>query len=70
MYAIHGDDYESHVRLQVYKGSVELIVLTNGANGGAGYFGLLWGIVLGNWFAKMAKSKGLMIDMSRKGMGL
>jgi apoptosis-inducing factor 2 len=55
---------------KLYKGSPELIVITNGANGGAGFFGFLWGIVLGNWFAKAVKSKGLMIDMARKNMGL
>ncbi|EIN13948.1 FAD/NAD(P)-binding domain-containing protein [Punctularia strigosozonata HHB-11173 SS5] len=55
---------------KVYKGTFELIVLTNGANGGAGYFDVLWGIVLGNWFAKLVKSKGLMIDMKRKELGL
>jgi len=53
-----------------YKGSVELIVVTNGKNGGAGYFGFLWGIVIGNWLAAMLKSKTLMVSMIRKGYGL
>ncbi|KAL1740886.1 hypothetical protein HDZ31DRAFT_46573 [Schizophyllum fasciatum] len=46
----------------VYKGSYEIILVTTG---GAGYFGVLWGLVFGDWFARMLKSKDLMLPMSR-----
>ncbi|KAF9043388.1 FAD/NAD(P)-binding domain-containing protein [Panaeolus papilionaceus] len=53
----------------VYKSSSEVILLTNGVNGGAAYLGILWGIVLGDWFVRMAKSKDLFITMTRKTLG-
>ncbi|KAF7303242.1 UBIQUITIN-CONJUGAT-2 domain-containing protein [Mycena kentingensis (nom. inval.)] len=53
-------------KLKPYKGSTELIMLTNGRNGGRGYIDVLWGIQLGNFFAKMAKSKELLVPMARK----
>lgn len=73
-----------------YKGSYELVVVTNGKvrcfyyflkcasagsdaniqDGGIAYFGVLWGIMLGNWFVKMVKSKGLLIPMARSSAGL
>ncbi|PPR01332.1 hypothetical protein CVT24_006334 [Panaeolus cyanescens] len=53
----------------VYKSPSEVILLTNGVNGGAAYLGLLWGIVFGDWFVKMAKSKDLFITMTRKTLG-
>ncbi|THH12799.1 hypothetical protein EW146_g7352 [Bondarzewia mesenterica] len=76
-YAKHGDvvvanvlSYLAHTAPSAeYKGNPELIVITNGKNAGVAYFGFLWGIVLGNWFSKMVKSKSLMIDMSRKAYG-
>ncbi|KAJ6520017.1 FAD/NAD(P)-binding domain-containing protein [Mycena sanguinolenta] len=55
--------------LKPYKGSPEMIVLTNGKNGGKAYLGILWGITLSDWFAKMVKSRGLMVSMTRGGMG-
>ncbi|EAU86985.1 hypothetical protein CC1G_08456 [Coprinopsis cinerea okayama7 len=51
--------------LTEYKGSSEIILVTAGRNGGIAYLGILWGIVLGDWFARMLKSKGLVIEMSR-----
>jgi len=39
-------------------------------NGGVAYFGLLWGLLFGNWFARMLKSKDLLISMGNKAMGL
>lgn len=80
-----------------YKGSRELIVVTNGRvrlhlsfvfrkayldvdfivpsliqNGGIGSFTLFfgWRLVLGAWFARLIKSRTLMIDIVRKRWGL
>jgi len=55
--------------MKEYKGSLELIVVTNGRNGGKAYFGVLWGITLGDWFARLIKSRGLLVSMTRKAMG-
>jgi apoptosis-inducing factor 2 len=38
--------------------------------GGAAYIGMLWGIILGPWFARMVKGKDLLIPMGRKNAGL
>ncbi|KAI0068109.1 FAD/NAD-P-binding domain-containing protein [Artomyces pyxidatus] len=54
---------------KVYKGSYELILITNGRYHGVAYFGVLWGIVLGNWFASMLKGKDLLVPMVRKKFG-
>jgi len=56
--------------LQEYKGSIEMIAVTNGRNGGQGYIDVLWGIRLGNWLTRMLKSKTLIIPMARAKMGL
>ncbi|KAJ6621167.1 hypothetical protein B0H10DRAFT_1911283 [Mycena sp. CBHHK59/15] len=58
--------YLSGKPLKAYKGSGELITVTNGKDGGMAYLG---GIVLGDWFARMVKSKGLLVSMSRSAMG-
>jgi NADH dehydrogenase FAD-containing subunit len=55
--------------LKPYKGSTEIIIITNGKNGGKAYLGILWGIILGDWFARMVKSKTLLVPMSRGFMG-
>lgn len=55
---------------KVYKGSPELIVITNGKNGGFAYLGLLWGLTFGDWFARMLKSKDLMVSAARKALGV
>ncbi|KAJ7492432.1 FAD/NAD-P-binding domain-containing protein [Mycena latifolia] len=55
--------------LKEYKGSVEMIIVTNGKDGGRGYFGILWGITLGPWFARLIKSRGLLVSMTRSSMG-
>ena len=39
-------------------------------NGGVSYFGVLWGLILGNWLTSLLKSRTLLIPMARKGMGL
>ncbi|KAF8846044.1 FAD/NAD(P)-binding domain-containing protein [Paxillus ammoniavirescens] len=53
----------------VYGGSPELIVITNGRNGGMAYFSFLWGFTLGDWFTRLVKSRGLMVGMFRSGLG-
>ncbi|KAF9002191.1 FAD/NAD(P)-binding domain-containing protein [Cyathus striatus] len=55
---------------KVYKGSKELIVIPIGRDGGSGYLPFLWGIVIGNWFTRLVKSRGLFIDYSKKNLGL
>jgi len=61
--------YLSGKPLKPYKGSLEMIVVTNGKNGGKAYIGMLWGITLGDWFARMVKSKTLLVSMTRGAMG-
>jgi len=51
-----------------YKTGPEVILITNGRNGGAMFLSMLWGIVLGNWAAKMLKSKDLGLGMIRPRM--
>ncbi|KJA17680.1 hypothetical protein HYPSUDRAFT_1008823 [Hypholoma sublateritium FD-334 SS-4] len=51
-----------------YKGSSELIIITNGKNGGAGFFDILWGISIGNWLSSLLKSKSLLVDMTQKSL--
>jgi len=53
----------------VYKGSIEMIVVTNGKKGGVSYFGVLWGLLFGAWFTSFVKSKGLLVSMARSSMG-
>ncbi|KDQ63257.1 hypothetical protein JAAARDRAFT_29276 [Jaapia argillacea MUCL 33604] len=54
---------------KIYKGNPEMIVITNGRNGGAGYIGLLWGITIGDWLSKTLKSKELFVSKSKGGLG-
>ncbi|KAF8649402.1 hypothetical protein AX16_005843 [Volvariella volvacea WC 439] len=54
---------------KVYKGSYELIVITIGKTRGAAYFGVLWGLIFGNWVSSLIKSKDLMIGMARSRLG-
>ncbi|CDO72240.1 hypothetical protein BN946_scf184970.g92 [Trametes cinnabarina] len=51
---------------KAYKGSWELIVIPVGRTGGSGYFGILWGIVVGDWFTRVVKAKELMVSQARK----
>jgi len=57
-------------KLKNYKGSTEMIVLTNGKDAGLSYFDVLWGIMLGDWFARLAKSRGLLVPMFKGEQGL
>ncbi|KAG9225181.1 hypothetical protein CCMSSC00406_0007408 [Pleurotus cornucopiae] len=42
-------------KLKPYKCSAELIVITIGKGCGVAYLGILWGIVLGDWFVRLVK---------------
>ncbi|EFI27389.1 hypothetical protein CC1G_14860 [Coprinopsis cinerea okayama7 len=53
-----------------YKGSTEIIVVTFGRGGGSAYFDFLWGLIFGDWFAWLLKSRGLLIEMTRSQYGL
>lgn len=44
----------------------EAIVMPLGPKGGVGYLPLLWGIVLGDFFTWLIKSKNLFVDMAKK----
>ncbi|RDB27682.1 Apoptosis-inducing factor B [Hypsizygus marmoreus] len=55
--------------LKPYKGATEMIVLTNGKDGGLAFFNILWGITLGNWFAKLVKSKTLLVPLYKGEQG-
>ncbi|KAF7964765.1 hypothetical protein HWV62_3148 [Athelia sp. TMB] len=55
---------------KIYKGAIEMILVTNGKEGGGAYFGVLWGITLGAWFARMLKSRTLLVPMARGNLGL
>ncbi|KAF7311070.1 FAD/NAD(P)-binding domain-containing protein [Mycena chlorophos] len=55
--------------LKKYKGSSEFLVVTNGREGGRAYLGILWGIVLGDWFVRLVKARTLLISMTRGAMG-
>jgi len=52
-----------------YTGSPEIIILTNGKSSGAAYLPFLWGLVFGPWFARMVKSKTLLLGFARSKMG-
>lgn len=74
--AAHGDLVAKNIlaflkkgTLKPYKGSYEIIVVTNGKNSGMAYIDILWGITLGPWFARMAKSKTLLIPLFKSEMG-
>ncbi|KAJ6571644.1 FAD/NAD(P)-binding domain-containing protein [Mycena capillaripes] len=56
--------------LKNYSTAFEAVLVTNGKRGGISYFGILWGIILGAWFTRLAKSKSLLVSMFRKESGL
>ncbi|KAF8918888.1 hypothetical protein CPB85DRAFT_1279205 [Mucidula mucida] len=57
-------------KMKNYKGSFEMIVVTNGKEDGVAYLGILWGIVLGGWFSKLVKSRGLLLSQFKSATGL
>ncbi|KAG8219520.1 hypothetical protein J3R82DRAFT_470 [Butyriboletus roseoflavus] len=55
--------------LMNYQGSAEMIVITNGRNGGMGYFPFIGGFTLGDFWTKLLKSRGLLVGMFRSSLG-
>ena len=57
--------------MQNYKAPGELIVVNIADKGGMGYLTLpvVGPVVLGGWFARMAKGKELFVAKARAGMG-
>ncbi|KAG5353578.1 Apoptosis-inducing factor 2 [Termitomyces sp. T112] len=55
--------------LKSYKGAFEMIVITNGKNSGLAYFDVLWGITLGGWFARLVKSRSLLVPIFKGEQG-
>ncbi|KIK00638.1 hypothetical protein K443DRAFT_679005 [Laccaria amethystina LaAM-08-1] len=53
-----------------YAGSPEMIAVSFGRNGGASHLAILWGVTMGDWLTAKIKSQGLIIDMTKKGLGL
>ncbi|KAH8814683.1 hypothetical protein DL96DRAFT_420597 [Flagelloscypha sp. PMI_526] len=52
--------------LKKYPGSKEMIAITFGPDGGITYLGLpYWDVVLGDWFTRTVKSRGLTLGMTR-----
>jgi len=51
-----------------YKSGPEMILVTNGKNGGAMYMGILWGLVFGDWAARMLKAKDVGLSLIRPRM--
>ncbi|KAF8667838.1 hypothetical protein AX14_006285, partial [Amanita brunnescens Koide BX004] len=70
--AANVEAYLAGRKLKEYKGSPEMAMITNGKNAGVTFIGMLWGIVLGDWFVRMVKSKSLFLDISnaRASVGL
>ncbi|KAG9314067.1 FAD/NAD(P)-binding domain-containing protein [Chiua virens] len=52
-----------------YGGSPEMIVITNGRNGGMCYFPFFGGFTLGDFWTRLLKSRGLMLGMFRSNLG-
>lgn len=55
---------------KAYTGTPEIIILTNGKLSGVAYLDYLRGLVFGPWFARMIKSKTLLLGFVRSKMGL
>jgi len=55
--------------LKDYKGATEMIVATNGKGGGVSYLDFLWGLMFGDWFARMIKSKNMLVPMFKGEQG-
>ncbi|THH17742.1 hypothetical protein EW146_g3131 [Bondarzewia mesenterica] len=53
----------------VYEGSIEVIGISMGKDGGVTYVEYLWGIILGNWFTRRRQSKELFVSWGRRRMG-
>ncbi|CAA7268504.1 unnamed protein product [Cyclocybe aegerita] len=55
---------------RVYKGSTEMLVITNGQHGGATYLGLCYGFTFGDFLTRLAKSKDVLVGKTRAKIGL
>ncbi|KIJ42085.1 hypothetical protein M422DRAFT_171420 [Sphaerobolus stellatus SS14] len=60
---------EGQVSKKEYKSMGEAMIVTNGTRGGSVYFGFLFGLRLGDFFARLFKSKELIISMTRASLG-
>ncbi|KAG1864737.1 hypothetical protein DFJ58DRAFT_743543 [Suillus subalutaceus] len=52
-----------------YTGAPEMILISNGRQGGMGYVGLFGGFTLGDWFAWLVKSRDFLASRFRKDLG-
>ncbi|KAF8201383.1 hypothetical protein BJ912DRAFT_843556 [Pholiota molesta] len=48
----------------------EMIIVSNGRNGGAAYLGVLWGLRFGGMFSKLIKSRDLFVGNVRRSLGI
>ncbi|KAF9521810.1 hypothetical protein CPB83DRAFT_865217 [Crepidotus variabilis] len=55
---------------KIYKGTSEVLAVSNGSNAGASYIGFLGGLTLGSGLTTMIKSKDLGINTARRIVGL
>ncbi|KAG7092534.1 hypothetical protein E1B28_008884 [Marasmius oreades] len=53
----------------LYKGSMEMIVIVNGKASGIVFMDVLWGLMLGPFFAVLFKSKNLLVPILRGAIG-
>ncbi|KAG8987103.1 hypothetical protein FRB90_003596 [Tulasnella sp. 427] len=51
---------------KVYSGGMEGILLPAGPKAGIAYLPFLWGLILGDWFSTMVKSKTLFVQIAQK----
>ncbi|KAF9051855.1 hypothetical protein BJ165DRAFT_1524758 [Panaeolus papilionaceus] len=49
----------------VYNGQIEAILISIGKSRGTAFIAILWGILPGNWFTSLIKSRNLLIGMIR-----
>lgn len=55
---------------RTYKGTTEIILIPLGRNRGCAYLDYLWGIIMGDWFVRLFKSKDLFVNQTRQERGL
>ncbi|KAF9480977.1 FAD/NAD(P)-binding domain-containing protein [Pholiota conissans] len=55
---------------KVWKPGKEMIIVSNGRNGGGAYLGVLWGLKFGDMFSKLINSRDLFVEHARKNLGL
>jgi len=62
---LEGEELKQHC-----KPGKDIIMISNGRNGGASYLGVFWGMTFGDLFTKTIKSKDLFVGMVRRNLGL